>query len=879
MGPQIFPIWFEEHWDTQPDQFYFEVPNLSGTFVLDSLGKGWLIPYQNIKVEYENQVFRIYDKQGTCYVFSSWDVTNESYPQNPPEIIPSYVSPWYLDKIEYLNGDKVEFYYERDLQGAHTVHYQYLQECYAIYNNQTKQYEPPLQAGKFYDLTHSSIVSNPHYLSKIIYKDQQIEFVYERESSDIPFGKRLTDIIVNHIQGSQTTKIRQFRFSYGRFANNRLKLTSLKEIESPLSERLICDFEYYEDVVPPTRNSDGIDHWGYFRANIPHPGSTQTFPTTKILCDIDSDFPTYGMWWGIASRTPDLQYTRVQSLKRILYPNGGSTEFIYELHRGFDKQENREMDAGGLRIQQIIKRSSSNDVPMIHRYEYEGGVVYDDQKNYISSQQKVVRKQTNSRQLKFYVSSTNLSPSIDFFGASVVYAAITEYLPNKSYIRYDYVPYDQYPDAAPVFYSRYYGTCPNLAQNVVNSITPKTSRSYGRNILKSMTSYDASGNVIDSMSCRYLSFTGNYNFTGHTVQGSCYDDGDPYNKSYRIGQFSILANVMQLTDKYIYKGLYNSASQATYKYDPITGVLRSTTQKDSDGITTETTYTYAQDFEAADTTTLLGRLQRRNVLIPLEEITTRNGKVIAAKGRSFRLNEANRKAIVPDCEKSLIKAEPIDRTSFTSVQCTPTKITFNSHYKNDINYLEYNASGQLLCYQDENGINHSFLYTSNTTRPYMTLHNARLSANLADNEVFFTDFEHLTGPNYLQARSGTKVLSTTPFSAYTINQKLKAGEYTAVFWHDKNGPSQPMKRLTAPVTVASSSTFPSVVFGISGYIDDLCIIPRNATLSTCHYVPGWGNTLETDEQGRDLKTEYNGFGLPVKITNHNGIVVKQYDYK
>lgn len=336
---------------------------------------------------------------------------------------------------------------------------------------------------------------------------------------------------------------------------------------------------------------------------------------------------------------------------------------------------------------------------------------------------------------------------------------------------------------------------------------------------------------------------------------------------------------MQLTETKIHKGRYNSASKISYEYDPESGLLRQMKQIDSDGITTETTYTYAQNFEAADTTTLLGRLQRRNVLIPLEEITTRNGKVIAAKGRSFRLNEANRKAIVPDCEKSLIKAEPIDRTSFTSVQCTPTKITFNSHYKNDINYLEYNASGQLLCYQDENGINHSFLYTSNTTRPYMTLHNARLSANLADNEVFFTDFEHLTGPNYLQARSGTKVLSTTPFSAYTINQKLKAGEYTAVFWHDKNGPSQPMKRLTAPVTVASSSTFPSVVFGISGYIDDLCIIPRNATLSTCHYVPGWGNTLETDEQGRDLKTEYNGFGLPVKITNHNGIVVKQYDYK
>lgn len=279
----MFPIWYQEHFDTQPDQFYFEIPNSSGSFVMDSLGNGSLVPYQNMRIEYKNQVFRIYDKQGTCYVFSSSDVTNESYPQNPPETIPSYVSPWYLDKIVYLNGDKVEFYYERDSQGAHTIHYQYLQECYAIYNNQTKQYEPPLKAGKFYDLTHGTVVSNPHYLSKIAYKDQHIEFVYERESSDIPYGKKLTDIIVNHVRDSQMTKIRHFRFSYGHFSNNRLKLTGLKEMESPESERLICNFEYFEDVAPPARNSDGIDHWGYFRANIPHSGSTQTFPAIKVF--------------------------------------------------------------------------------------------------------------------------------------------------------------------------------------------------------------------------------------------------------------------------------------------------------------------------------------------------------------------------------------------------------------------------------------------------------------------------------------------------------------------------------------------------------------------------------------------------------------------
>ena len=873
---RLVQIWLQEQWDTQPDQYYFELPNLSGSFVLDTLGQACLIPYQNIKIEYKDYKFRVIDDQGTCYFFSTRDKTDIVYTNvSMPEAV-SYDSPWYLDKIEYLNGDKVELYYEQDSLGSNTTHYQYLYSVRAFYNNSSKQYE--MLGGKYCDLTQNTIVSRLHYLSKIVYKDQQVEFVYERESSDIPFGKKLTDIIVKHIRGSQTTQVRRFKFLYDRFDHNRLKLAGIKELGTEQLEHPICNFEYFEDVTAPTRDSYGIDHWGYFRSNTTKPD--QTFPATKIVCDIDPTFPKEGKSWFSAERTSNLQYTRVQSLKKIIYPNGGSTELIYELHRGFDKQMKKEMDAGGLRIKQIIKRSSQTDAPMIYKYEYEGGVVYDDQKNYILTQLRFESKNINAKRLEFNISNTNLSSAIDYYGASVVYATVKEYLPNESYIRYDYVPYDKFPDLAPTFSYVSFGTCPtNMFGEVKNSITPKTSRSWGRNLLQSKTSYNKEGVMIDSITYRYNVYNSNSKpIGGHTLQGSCYDNGEPFDKWYRIGMFAIISTSAQLTKMTIHKGCYGSGGQIIYTYNTA-DLLHSTTKIDSDGTSTVTTYTYPQDFNITDTTTIIGKLKQRNVCIPLEEITSRNGKVVAAIGRSFRFNEMNSNALVLDCEKSLKNASPIAIVGFPAVNCTSSKITFNNHYKDDRKYLDYNEDGQLLCYQDDDSVNHSFVYR-NTTRPIATVLNARHSENPLLNQVYFDDFETKVGPPYSRTKSGERSITWSPGQTYTIDKKLAPGSYILTFWSDDAGiMGMGMGKVTRKFDITNSSSYPTIIFGLTGYIDDVSILPHNAILTSAVYVPGWGNTSESDERGQTSYTEYNGLGLPVTIKDNTKTIVKKFEYQ
>lgn len=871
---RLMEIWLQEQWDTQPDQYYFELPNLSGSFVLDTMGQACLIPYQNIKIEYKDYKFKIIDDQGTCYFFSTCDKTDVVYTNvSMPEVV-SYDSPWYLDKIEYLNGDKVELYYELDSKGSNTTHFQHLYSVRAFYNNSSKQYE--MLGGKYCDLTQNTIVSRPHYLSKIVYKDQQVEFVYERESSDIPFGKRLTDIIVKHIRGLQTTQVRRFKFLYDRFDHDRLKLSGIKEIGTEQLERPICNFEYFEDVTAPTRDSYGIDHWGYFRSNTTKPD--QTFPSIKITCDIDPTFPKEGVMWFSAERTPNLQYTRVQSLKKIVYPSGGSTELIYELHRGFDKQKNKDMDAGGLRIKQIIKRSSQTDAPMIYKYEYEGGVVYDDQKNYILSQQRIEQKDINAKRLEFNISNTNLSPSIDYYGASVVYAAVKEYLPNESYIRYDYVPYDKFPDLPPTFSHVSFGNCPtNMFGDVKNSITPKSSRSWGRNLLQSKTSYNRDGVRIDSITYQYTTASMYDTFIpGHTLQGSCYDDGGPFDKWYLIGMYANLSTSMKLVKMTVHKGCYSSGAQTTYTYNPATVLLCSTTEVDSDGTSIVTTYTYPQDFNITDTTTIIGKLKQRNVCIPLEKITSRNGKVVAATGKSFRFNEMNNKALVLDCEKSLKDASPIAVANFPVVNCTSSKITFNNYYKDDRKYLDYNADGQLLCYQDDDGVNHSFVFR-NSTQPIATVLNARHSENPLLNQVYFNDFETEVGSPYSRTKSGEKSIIWSPGRTYTIDEKLAPGSYILTFWSDATG-IMGMGKVTRKFDVINASSYPAISF-LTGYVDDVSILPPNATLTSAVYVPGWGNISESDERGQTTYTEYNSLGLPVTIKDNDKKVVRKFEYQ
>ncbi len=855
--------WHTKEWDTQPDLYYFELPNLSGSFVFNVDKKAYPIPYQSIKIDFDdnNNQFKIYDERGNCYHFNTTEVTWEQFPINvnqETKEVRKYISSWWLDKIEFLNGDVVSFKYLTGARYQYKNNHDVAQLDYILGDTRS------LPMGSV-QVAPTIINNNPKYLSRITYREQQIDFSYEN-GGDFQNMKKLKSVTVSTIGASTNQISRNFEFTYGTFrGSQRLKLTGIQERASENLIKPICNFEYYENIDAPTRSSWAIDHWGFYN------GPTEKYsyyPNVPMVSELDPKVVAPAFY--SASRESNLEYTRVQSLKRILYPNGGYKEFEYELHKGQNPRTQQVENAGGLRIRKIIENNGSTS--STHSYTYNGGVIYDDSQNYILSHSKSI--DAKETRYTFYLSSRNLSTSVDYFGASVVYSSVTETLPNKSSIQYEYMPLNNYRDVPGQLYvqNRDYAAATGVE---LKGRTPKTSLAWGRNLLRRKTMFDAMGNEVASESFIYKADSTTMNrIPGYTTFYSYQKRNGLLYTDFYIGEYFSVSCPILLERQITYKGKYNLSSKTIFSYKS-NHLVSMISEIGSDGAETAKSYTFPQDFAITDTTSVVGKLIQRNAIVPLEEITTRNGKIIAAQGRSYRFNGTNKNAVVLDCERSLRKATPIDPSTFTPVRCTTSGITFNNLYQLDKNYLDYNSSGQLLCYRDEAGVDHSFVYR-NTTRPIATILNARHSENPAYNQVYYNDFEDdPSSDSEVSARSGDKARLVYSGTSFTIDRKFSPGSY--ILTYHTEGEWNAVK---TPVEIANSNTSPAINFGrYFGYIDDIIMLPRNATISTSCYVPGWGNVSETTEQGLYFKTEYNGFGLPVKITDHRNITIKQFDYK
>lgn len=62
------------------------------------------------------------------------------------------------------------------------------------------------------------------------------------------------------------------------------------------------------------------------------------------------------------------------------------------------------------------------------------------------------------------------------------------------------------------------------------------------------------------------------------------------------------------------------------------------------------------------------------------------------------------------------------------------------------------------------------------------------------------------------------------------------------------------------------------------YIDDLSVIPRNATLESQIRIGPLGVLSQTDARGRVRYYRYNSVGLLVEVSDELGRILKKYTY-
>lgn len=286
-------------WDSQPDIYYFEYPGGSGSFVFDLQWKPRTIPFQNTKIECQNDVFIIYDSNGTKYIYQ----TSEQTEMNDKK----YISTWFLDRIEFINGTSVTYEYETGKD--YKIKNSNFLKDFLVFNLENPTYI------SYYEgyAAKTQFRRSPKYLKSIKYFEQEIGFVYDTLRTDWTELRRLTEVVIYVNKKKYST----YKLNFGTFPDKTPKLLSINEQPHQGIIRPICSFNYYEDVYLPVRKYDfnGFDHWGFFNTDT---NNQYNYPDLRLCIPNLSDSKAQG-----ASRKPNLHFTRSQTLKKISYPNGG----------------------------------------------------------------------------------------------------------------------------------------------------------------------------------------------------------------------------------------------------------------------------------------------------------------------------------------------------------------------------------------------------------------------------------------------------------------------------------------------------------------------------------------------------------------------------
>lgn len=330
--PYIIGLLDSKTYDSEPDQFHFNVNGMAGSFFFDQGGNIHLSNFENIKIEFINRDhFKLTTPQGIQYYFGLPDKHGNStketslrtfYCEGPSGVGPgnefqTYVTAWYLTKIEdENNNDLIEFTYVNN-----ALHYKInTSETEYIFTDGTQGLCPSRAPGTCYNLIDLDVPR----LTSIESAQSKVDFIHQSNRLDLDDGIRLSEIRI--FGANKTTRLKKYLFNHGYFGptsggtfeDYRLQLKTVREVSSGVPVAQPYTFTYHNPNTIPSRDSKNQDHWGFYNGA----GNQTLIP-----------FHTFGTQSvGGANREPNLDFARIGSLSKITYPTGGHKEFEYELH-------------------------------------------------------------------------------------------------------------------------------------------------------------------------------------------------------------------------------------------------------------------------------------------------------------------------------------------------------------------------------------------------------------------------------------------------------------------------------------------------------------------------------------------------------------------
>ena len=381
-------------YDGEPDIFYYNFCGKTGKFILDNDAKACFFKYEDFKVEFiVDNKFVITDNLGIKYEFSP---DNYFYYNN---ILTNGC--WYLKKITSPSGGEINFAYNNNNS---------YNSRYRMYSSYFLEILPQTPNVIDYYTYHGSMLSNTIIndvlLSKITTKSgSYINFnpsTSVRLDVDNYTTTKALEEIVMYDNNDQMQKKKQLEYSYfeanqyRRYKNvnnqsppeynclnYRLRLDKVKEISVTGGIGDTYSFEYSGNNNPaiddpytlPYRLSPCQDHWGYYNFSynetiFPNNSGNKSIIPDKCFSSLFYVYfggltplqPSIGSYvvTGGANRDPDPEAVKAGSLKKIIYPTGGYSQFDFEPHNQL---------GGGIRIKQIELNDGNKTITKKYSYE------------------------------------------------------------------------------------------------------------------------------------------------------------------------------------------------------------------------------------------------------------------------------------------------------------------------------------------------------------------------------------------------------------------------------------------------------------------------------------------------------------------------------
>lgn len=339
-------------YDSEYDLFTYSLPGMSGSFVLAG-GSPTPLTLNNVKISGTVNYFTIIGEDGTKYTFQSSATSSVSSPYN--DYNSSVKTSWYLDRIESADGKHtINLTYESvrlyDNPGGN-MQYSLMGETVIVKDMGQRSYQNMYNTIKYENASMALSFSSVR-LKEINFGSGKV--VFENEA----VGGKLKKISIRDVSG---VTVKTYSLTHDLLDHTLLDNYKLSSIAttSGSNQTDIYRFDYYPTSVSFASNQH--DYWGYLNDN--------RTSMSNLLPAIEIPFNGYSEIIGHreVTRMPNENRMKSGVLKKITYPTGNSTEFIYEINKFMYVGEVR--DCGGLRIRQIKTTDDAGQI-QLRTFEY-----------------------------------------------------------------------------------------------------------------------------------------------------------------------------------------------------------------------------------------------------------------------------------------------------------------------------------------------------------------------------------------------------------------------------------------------------------------------------------------------------------------------------